>query len=197
MFGVHWNVVEDDGNKFGGLFDVSNSWNVLPYPTKITADKYFKYGWSLEMAASYNKYERDKTINDSTGIEATFFAFDVNGKYSFYTKYFPRAKWIDPYFTFGVGYTYRNANVAEHTPTVNLGAGINFWYRRIGLQIHSNAKFGVYPGFWDMDNHENYLQHSIGLVYRITDPVQTNGYFGKKKYGWAKKSKRYKKRGGH
>lgn len=197
MFGIHWNVVEDNGNKFGGLFDVSNSWNYLFYPSNITADRYFKYGWSIEGAASYNKFNRGKLINDSTDVESHFFAFDVNGKYSFYTKYYPRAKWIDPYFTFGLGYTYRQGNASNHVPTLNLGFGVNFWIKNFGIQLHSNAKGGLWPGFWDLDNHDNYLQHSIGIVYRVTDPAHTNGYFSKPKSKWALKSQRFKKKKGH
>ena len=40
MFGLHWNVVEDDGSKFAGLFDSQNAWNMMTFPTKFTADKY-------------------------------------------------------------------------------------------------------------------------------------------------------------
>lgn len=198
MFGVHWNFVEDDGSKFSGLFDTKSSWNSLKFPAKITADKYFKYGWSLEMAAAYNRYSDTKTINDTTGFSSTFFSFDVNGKYSFYNLYNPRARWIEPYLTFGAGYTFRdNANVSMHSPSVNLGGGLNFWVKNWGLQFASQAKLNVWPGIWDQNNHESYLHHSIGLMYRTTTPKHTNGYFGKKKFGWAKKSKRYKKKKGH
>ena len=196
MFGIHWNIVEDNGDKFGKLFDVSNSWNYLPYPSKITVDKYFKYGWSMELATAYNKYESSKIINLQTGVESHFFSFDVNGKYSFYTKYYPRAKWIDPYLTFGLGYTYRNANVAVHTPTLNLGLGLNIWIKNFGIQFHTSGKGGLFPGFWDKDNHENYLHHSIGFVYRTVDKPYTNGYFGKRKSKWAHGSRRFKKKKG-
>ena len=198
MFGIHWNVVEDDGSKFSGLFDTKNAWNMMVLPTKFTADKYFDYGWSLEMAAAYNRFEDSKTINDTTRLTSHFLSFDINGKYSLYPSYNPRARWIDPYFTFGIGYTYRdNANVSAHSPSVNLGGGLNFWIKNWGLQFASQAKLNVWPGIWDANNHESYLHHSVGVVYRTTAPVHTNGYFGKKKYGWAKKNQRYKKKKGH
>lgn len=198
MFGMHWNAVEDDGSKFQGLFNTKDTWNAMIFPTKFTADRYFNYGWSLEMEGAYNRFEDDKTINDSTGLASNFASFDLNVKYSFYSSYNPRARWIDPYFTFGAGYTYRdNANVSVHSPSVNLGGGLNFWIKNWGLQIASQAKLNVWPGIWDANNHESYLHHSVGIVYRTTTPVHTNGYFGKKKYGWAKKSKRYKKKKGH
>jgi len=103
MFGVHWTAVDDNGDKFGRLFDVGGSWNIRPFPTRVTADKYFKYGWSLEMAGSYTEYRAGKLINGSTDVSGIFAAFDVNGKYSFYQMYAPRARWIEPYLTWVLG----------------------------------------------------------------------------------------------
>ncbi len=197
MIGVSWSVIDDDGHQFDRLFDVNGSWNYLVYPTKVSLDRYFKYGWSIEGTATYNQYLPSKTINDSIGLTSVFFCFDVNGKYSFYNQYAPRARWIDPYFTFGLGYTYRNcAAVNPHVPTVNLGFGLNFWiYKGFGVQLHSNVKIGVYPGFWD--THTNYLQHSAGLVYRFGKGKRNNGDFSRRKNKWAHGNKRYKQKGGH
>ncbi len=197
MIGVSWTVIDDDGQQFSGLFDVNNSWNYLYFPTKISVDRYFKYGWSIETSASYMRYENGRLINDSTNIESIMLNFDINGKYSFYNHYAPRMRWFDPYFTFGIGYTYRdNANVAQHVPTVNLGFGMNFWIvKNFGVRLHSNAKIGVYPGFWD--THTNYLQHSAGLVFRWDKGKNTNGNFGKKKNQWVHDKKRFKSNKGH
>lgn len=197
MIGVSWSVIDDDGHQFDRLFDVNNSWNYLVYPTKLSVDKYFIYGWSMEASATYNLYTPVKTINDTIGLTSVFACIDVNGKYSFYNQYAPRARWIDPYFTFGVGYTYRSsARVSQHVPNVNLGFGLNFWiYKGFGVQLHSNAKIGVYPGFWD--THTNYLQHSAGLVYRFGEGKRNNGDFSRRKNKWAHGNKRYKQKGGH
>ncbi|MFT5859353.1 MAG: OOP family OmpA-OmpF porin [Flavobacteriaceae bacterium] len=196
MIGAHWSAIDDNGSKFGKLFDVKDSWNLLAYPSRLTVDRYFVYGWSMEYVATYSQYKTGKLINDSTIFAGTFFSFDVNGKYSFYQKYAPRARWMEPYFTFGLGYTYREQGAATHAPTVNLGMGLNFWvYKGIGIQLHSTAKFGVYPGVWETP--ENYLQHSAGIVVRFNGSKSQNSAFHKKKNGWAHKSKRYKeKRGG-
>ena len=197
MIGVSWSAIDDDGRPFAGLFDVGNSWNYLLYPTKISVDRYFKYGWSIEASATYSQYLSGHLINDSTNITSTFACFDINGKYSFYNHYAPRMRWFDPFFTFGIGYTYRdNANVAQHVPTVNLGFGMNFWIvNSFGVRLHSNAKIGVYPGFWD--THTNYLQHSAGLVFRWGKGKHKNGNFGKKKNKWIHGKKRYKSNKGH
>ena len=191
MIGAHWSAVDDNGSKFGKLFDVKNSWNLMPYPSRLTLDRYFKYGWSMEFATTYTNYKAGKLINDSTHFSGPFFSFDVHGKYSLYQTYAPRARWIDPYFTFGVGYTYRQQGAATHAPTVNAGIGLNFWiYKGLGIQLHSTAKFGVYPGFWETP--ENYLQHSAGIVVRMGKNKNPNKDFGRKKNKWAHKNKRYK-----
>lgn len=191
MFGVEWTAIDDNGDKFGKLFDLNNSWNLKPYPTRLTVDRYFIYGWSIEFAGSYMEYSEGTIINDSTNVSATFISGDINGKYSFYQSYAPSARWIDPYLTFGLGYTYRSAGAFEHTPTVNLGGGINFWItHNIGIRLSSNAKFAVYPGIWDTP--ENYLQHNAGIVVRFNEGNQNNNDFGKKKHKWTKDKKRYK-----
>lgn len=200
MVGVHWSVIEDDGNQLGDLFNVGRSWNYLYYPTKISVDRYLKYGWSLEGSATYMTYTPAKTVNDTTGLASMFMCVDVNGKYSLYNQYAPRARWIEPYFTFGLGYTYRSsAAVAPHVPTLNLGLGVNFWmHKNVGFQLHTNGKLGLWPGFWDSGLHTNYFQHSAGFVFRWTGGKNKNGDFSKPKHKWTKNQpKKYKKKGGH
>lgn len=197
MIGISWSAIDDNGDKLGNLFDVQNSWNLLPYPSTLTVDRYFKYGWSMEFGGTYSKYKLGKLINDSTNVEGTFFNVDINAKYSFYQLYAPRSRWIEPYLTAGIGYTYRAEGADMHVPTVNLGGGINIWvYRGIGLRLNSTAKFGVYPGFWNTPN--NYLQHSAGLVFRFgTGKSNPNKDFNRRKNKWVHKGgKRYKQKGG-
>ena len=198
MFGVSWAAIDDNGSKFTKLFDVKNSWNLLPYPSSLTVDRYFKYGWSMEFGATYSKYKLGKLINDSTNFQGTFFNFDASAKYSFSQLYAPRAQWLDPFLTAGIGYTYRQEGAATHAPTVNLGGGVNFWlYKGIGIRLQSSAKLGVYPGFWDTP--ENYLQHTAGLVFKVgAGKNNRNKDFQRQKNQWIHKGgKRYKpKKGG-
>ncbi len=195
MIGVHWAAIDDNGSKFERLFDVNQSWNVLAYPSRVTVDKYFKFGWSMEGALTYTQYKSGKLINDSTHFSGTFFSFDVLGKYSFYHTYAPRARWIDPYLTFGVGYTYREQGSAQHAPMVVAGGGVNFFLLPfLGIQLRSTAKFGVYPGIWETP--ENYLEYTAGIVYRIRGKKNTNGDFSRRKNKWIHGNKRYKDKGG-
>lgn len=196
MFGAHWSAIDDSGDKFGDIFDFNNAWNIKPFPTKLSLDRYIIYGWSIEAIATYGEYTESKTVNDTTGIKGMLASFDVHGKWSFYNLYAPRARWIEPYFTFGVGYTYREGTADPHVPTVNLGGGLNFWViNRLGIQLASNAKIGVYPGFWETDN--NYLQHTIGIVYRTPDKSSYRYPNNKKQHKWTKKQQKFKRKGGH
>ncbi len=198
MVGIHWNAVEDDGKPLGGIFNFANSWNMPFFPSKLTVDRYFDNGWSIEGAAAYNRYKAGKQINNQTDVSSIFLSFDVVAKKSFYMNYYPSAKWIDPYISMGVGYTYRStdANVFSHAPSLNVGPGLNFWISDIGIQLQSYAKFGLYPGFWSRST-ENYLHHSIGVVYRFSEFEQSPNDFDKRRYPWAKKKKRFKKKEGH
>lgn len=196
MFGIHWYGLEDDGNKFGGMFDVNRSWNIKPYPTTLTIDRYFVYGWSAEASLAYGQYTTDKLVNDTTGVSGLNLSFDINGKYSFYNLYAPSARWIDPYVIAGIGFTYRDATADPYVPTVNLGGGVNFWFINwMGIRLSAMAKFGVYPGFWD--THNNYLQYNAGLVFRTPDKA-TYHPSNKKQHKWTNKQpKKYKQKGGH
>lgn len=197
MFGIHWTAVEDDGNKFGNIFDVSNSWNIKPFPTRFTLDRYLIYGWSIEMAASYAAYTPSKLVNDSTGREGINLSIDFNAKYSFYNLYAPRARWIDPYVIAGIGFTYRTGTADPYVPTVNLGGGVNFWIANwFGIQLSSCAKFAVYPTFWNTKS--NYLQHNAGIVFRTPDNAKHKNANNNKRHKWTKKQpKKFKRKGGH
>jgi hypothetical protein len=197
MIGVHWTAVDDDGNKFGNVFDAANSWNIKPFPTRFTLDRYFVYGWSVEMAASYVEYTPDKLVNDSTGREGINLSIDFNAKYSFYNLYAPRARWIDPFLLAGIGFTYRTGTADPYVPTVNLGGGINFWITNwFGVQLSSTAKFAVYPKVWNTKS--NYLQHNAGLVFRTPDNAKHKNQNNRKQHSWTKKQpKKLKRRRGH
>ena len=97
----------------------------------------------------------------------------------------------------GLGYTYRaGAGTSPHVPTVNLGVGMNFWiFRGFGIQLHSNAKFGVFPKIWNTPS--NYLQHSAGIVYRWRKGGRNKGSSDKKRFKWKKDNNRYKQNKGH
>lgn len=196
MFGVHWSIVEDDGSPFANIFNAGTSWNLRPYPSKITVDRYIKHGWSMEGALTYGQYVSSNVVNSETGISGFMGAADIHGKWSFYNLYAPNARWVEPYVTFGAGYTFRSVSSPMHAPTINAGGGVNFWLMEsLGIQLASSAKFAVLPTFWKTKG--NYLHHSFGIVYRTPDQSSHRNENDKKRYPWTKKNKRFKNKQGH
>ncbi|MEY3238160.1 MAG: hypothetical protein RI883_2261 [Bacteroidota bacterium] len=191
MFGVGWNVVDDNGQAFSNLFDVKGSWNYLPYPTRISIDKYLKKGWSLEGMVAYNKYTSSKLINDTTGLSGIFVSGDFHVKYSFY-RFFSPTKWFDPYLSVGLGVTYREVMSSPIAPTCNIALGANFWFSKSwGLQVQTMGKLGLVTDIYV--SNTDYLQHTVGVVYR-KQPKRSHSRNNKKRYGWTKETQKYKRR---
>jgi hypothetical protein len=191
--GLGWNFVEDDGRMFCQPFDVNQSWNGLPYPTRLTVDRYFKYGLSAEFAGAYMEYKAGKLIQDSTNRSGMFLSFDLNCRYSFYNLIASTV--IDPYASLGFGYTQRNAMDKTGTFTGNVAFGVNFWvWKGLGINLQTSGKYGLAG-----DPNNSYAQHSIGLIYKFQGSDKNSNDFGKRKYKWIDKKQKYKgggKKGG-
>ena len=58
--------------------------------------------------------------------------------------------------------------------------GCNFWFSKvIGLQLQSGGKFGLTSPFM---GKSNYMQHSVGLVFRFETLASQKSEFSKKRY---------------
>ncbi len=192
IVGLGYNVVHDDAGKwFKNLFNTDKAWNVAPYSLRGTCEKVLRKndsaskfkGWSLEFMAAYNRYGKENYLVDQTPVilvkeNYTLLSFDLHMKYDFnrlvnLNKVLGSTKDIfQPYGTFGFGYTYRTLPNREHSATFNVGLGFNVWmYKGLGIQVQSIAKFGLADRFPHAGT--NYLQHSAGLVYKITPKEET------------------------
>ena len=188
MFSLGWNVVDDDGLAFSNLFDYQNSWNYLYYPSTLSIDKYLRKGWSLDGALSYNQYSSTKRINDTTGVHGIFASADLHMKYSFLPRMAYYAQWLDMYFAVGVGMTYRQTMAMPLTPMVNLTLGTNLWFSKSwGLRLQTAGKLGLVSNIWT--SNADYLQHTIGVVYRVK-PVYRSNFSTKRQYKWTGKKKK-------
>jgi hypothetical protein len=156
--GVSGVVIDDDGEPFNNLFNVGDSWNFLPFPTRLNVDVAFNQHWSVEAALSYSQYKSGKVVNDLAITEDQMFvAFDANAKYHFIAE----PKIFDPYTVSGLGFTYRSG-LQEQTPTVNLGLGVNIWFVKcFGINLQTSGKIKLNT------KSSNYLMHSAGIVYRF------------------------------
>ena len=192
MVGLHWSVIDDNGSRVDGLFDVNNTWNAKVFPTSISFDYYFRKGFSAEKQVSYNFYELGKLINGHTDKEGHVLALDLNGKYTF--GYLMEQQFIDPFAILGFGYTGREAVWPQNMFGLNMGAGINFMvFRGLGIQWRSTAKMGILPRFNDVKY--DYLHHHFGLIYKFPEETDANP-FSKPKHKWTRKKYRWRKPGG-
>lgn len=192
MFGLSWSVIDDDGNAFGNLLDYQNSWNYLPVPSRLSVDKYIRKGWSLEGMVAYNTYSSSKLINDTTGASGIFLSGDFHVKYSFYRLMPTSAKWFDPYFTGGLGFSYRSIRENPINPSLNLGFGMNFWLtKQWGLQLQTVGKLALVSDIYT--SNADYIQHTVGIVYRM-QPLKKKFKQGKAQYKWVHGKQRYNRK---
>ncbi|MES2800737.1 MAG: hypothetical protein V4638_12020 [Bacteroidota bacterium] len=192
MFGLSWSVLDDNGEKFTKLFDFPTSYNFEYFPSRFFVDRYFNYGWSMEGALTFNRFDAKRQVNDTTGVTGFLANLDVNAKFSF-NRYFRNAKWFDPYVSMGIGGTFRTDSTAgPFTPNVNIGLGMNFWFgqkRHWGIQLQTCGKLAVWEGI--PNNKANYIQYSIGAVYRFTPKKSSRSNFDKRRNKWINKKQKY------
>ena len=181
MFGVGWNFVDDDGYDFSNFFDVKNSWHSVAFPSRFTADKYFYNGWSFEGALAFNSYDETKLVNRTIGNSGMFLSTDINMKYSFLRLFGP-SELIDPYFSFGLGATYRQAiEGGLFNTNFNVSGGLNIWITSaLGIQVQTSGKIALTSDI--ITTNKDYMQHSIGLVFKISEPSITKNRFNKSRY---------------
>lgn len=161
-FNLGGHVVDDDGQPFSDLFNTGQSWNFLPYPTRLAVDGYFQKGWSFQLEFAYTQFKTGKKINEGILVTpGTFFSVDGHVKYDL-NELIGDTHWFDPYVAGGYGYTMRTVAANKNTGTANLGLGFNIWvYQNLGFNANTMAKFAMQEGT------SNYLHHSVGIVYRF------------------------------
>jgi hypothetical protein len=190
MFGLGWSAIDDDGDP-KALFNVKD-WQYELFPTRLMFDYYFYKGWSGEASVGFTRYKSDRLVNGQLGMKGFFLSTDVNLKYSFYRMLNEGV--IDPYVIMGAGVSMRNCDdtlVGKVTPTINVGAGVNFWINNaIGIQVQSCGKIGLTS---DLFGNADYFQHSIGLVVRLESMGgDSEGTFQKKNLHLDMKKKKIK-----
>lgn len=159
IFGLGFNAVDDSARQFDKLLDISDEWNVVPYPSRVSIGKYFKSGIGLEAIASYNKYKKGRIVQGASLAEdKDYYSIDARLSYDL-NKLIGETGWFDPYVGVGLGFTHK---LDEGMGTFNGVVGFRTWFsNRIGLDVNSSGK-------WAMNsNYDNHLQHAVGVVYRF------------------------------
>jgi len=160
IFGIGFNAVDDAGSEFGNLFDVSDNWNVVPFPSRFSIGRYFKSGLGLEIIGTYNQYKEGKIIDGVVNTEdIDYYAADFRISYDL-NQILGETGWFDPYVGIGAGYTDANN---QGRGTYNASVGFRTWFSdRFGLDFNSTGKWAM-----NTENATNHLQHAAGAVYRF------------------------------
>ena len=161
MFSVGTNFVDDSGDEFGNLFDISDSWNAVPFPSRISIGRYFENGLGLEAIGTYNRYKSGKTIDRIIiNEDIDYFGFDVRASYDL-NKILGETGFFDPYVGIGLGYTDANN---QGRGTYNATVGFRTWFSdHWGLDINSTGKWAMQVE----DGITNHIQHALGVSYRF------------------------------
>jgi outer membrane protein OmpA-like peptidoglycan-associated protein len=161
IFGVGVNAVNDSGNVFNELFNVSAPWNMVPFPSRISIGRYFKSGLGVEAIGTYNQYKEGKIVDAVVNPETTdYFGLDARLTYDL-NKIIGETAWFDPYVGVGIGYTEAN-NLSRGT--YNAVVGFRTWFSdKWGLDFSSSGKWAI----GSENGATNHLQHAAGVVYQF------------------------------
>ncbi|TDT44734.1 outer membrane protein OmpA-like peptidoglycan-associated protein [Maribacter spongiicola] len=161
IFGVGLNAVDDSGNVFNGIFNVSDEWNIVPFPSRVSIGRYFKSGLGLEAVGTYNQYKEGKII-DAEVISDNISYFGIDGRVTYdINKIIGQTAWFDPYVGIGAGYTDANN---KGRGTYNAVVGFRTWFSdRWGLDFNSTGKWAMSQG----EGATNHIQHAAGVVYQF------------------------------
>ena len=131
----------------------NDDWNI--FVPRITAEKYFKKGLSVQLGLSVNQIN---TRIDKDDSDFFYFSFDPIAKYDL-NFLIGDTGWFDPYAYAGPSYV--NAN-SRSTVMPNIGGGFNIWFNdKLGLNFHTGTKVNLGK---QIGTH---FQQSLGLVYRF------------------------------
>jgi OOP family OmpA-OmpF porin len=161
IFGVGVNTVHDSGDVSNNLFDISDEWNTVPFPSRISIGRYFKSGLGIEAIGTYNQYNKVKIIDGIPSSEnIDYFGLDARLTYDL-NKIIGQTGWFDPYVGIGIGYT--DASKLGRG-TYNATVGFRTWFSdRWGLDFSSSGKWSI-GSENDVTNH---IQHAAGVVYQF------------------------------
>ena len=154
------NIVDDSGDEFGELFDLSEGWNMVPYPSRISVGRYFKNGLGLEAIGTYNKYKEGKIVDNAVNPEdIDYWGMDFRVSYDL-NMILGETGFFDPYIGIGAGYTDANN---QGRGTYNAVLGFRTWFSdHWGLDFNSTGKWAM-----NTENASNHIQHALGVAYRF------------------------------
>ena len=181
--GLGFNIVDDNNHRFDKLFDVKDSWNMAPFPSRINIEKKSNYGLSVDLAMSYNVYKKNNLIQGKiSNYNRNYFATDLLIKYDL-NELIGETGWFNPFIAIGGGYTMISADrkvrqgdiktPAQNIITLNGGIGSNFWISpQVAISVQALGK-------WNASNNQgNHTQYAMGIIFKFDS---RDAKFGNKK----------------
>ncbi len=160
VIGLGYNIVDDSATPFGQDFmNIKDTWNMLPYPARVSIGRFFKSGIGLEAIGTANRYKVGKKV-DGNIIDSPRNYYAIDGKISYdLNKLIGHTGWFDPYLHVGAGYS---SIGGVGRSTANAGFGFNTWLSdKWGLNFNTMGKWGLPKG------STKQIQHSAGVVYQF------------------------------
>ena len=158
--GLGMNIVDDSATPFGWDFiKIRESWNAVPYPSRISVGRFTENGIGLEAIGTYNRYKEGKLVDGAINPALREY-FAIDGKISYdLNKLVGDTGWFDPYIHTGAGFS---SIGSEGRVTANAGFGFNTWLNnKWGLNFNTMGKWGIKEG------STKQLQHSAAVVRRF------------------------------
>ncbi|NAY91249.1 OmpA family protein [Muricauda sp. JGD-17] len=160
MITLGTNIVDDSGDEFGDLLDLSDGWNMVPFPSRISVGRYFENGLGVEAIGTYNRYKEGKIVdNVPNPEEVDYLGLDFRVSYDL-NMILGETGFFDPYIGIGAGYTDANN---QGRGTYNAVVGFRTWFSdHWGLDFNSSGKWTM-----NTENSSNHIQHALGVAYRF------------------------------
>lgn len=159
IVGLGINIVEDTGDAFSDFGTIKNQWNIVPFPSRINAGRYFRSGLGLELIGTYNQYQEGNLVEGMILEEdMPYWAIDSRLSYDL-NKLVGETGFFDPYLGVGLGYT---DAMEQGRGTFNGTIGFRLWLnKKWGVDLNSTGKWSL------SDNATNHLQHGASVVRRF------------------------------
>ena len=155
---------QNRNDHFSKLFNVNESWNILPSISYLKFSNYAGDNFSFGVTGSINKISKFvNSIKPTTVItnpgDLMYYGIDGAVRYSFMSLI--KSKRIEPSVLLGGGYTFYGDNSYG---TVNPGIGLSFWFTEtIGLSFESSYK----KSFGLRDVSPSHFLHTAGLTFKF------------------------------
>lgn len=196
--GLGVNAINLD-SKPGDFFASTQSYIMLPAPSRVSGLYHFRDFLEFEGALTANRYrynEINRTYINDTMYYVTYtpkvsilVALDVNAQFSIPGLNNKTRNFFKPYLALGAGGTFRQD--VGFSSTTNVGIGFYSWFTyNWGIQFQALAK--LHNGAPFFDNNSNYLQHSFSLMYHFGGDPKNNNNFSKAKHPGTKKKYKFK-----